>query len=130
MQNDSMSSAAALIGRLLLAAIFIHAGYGKILGYAGTAEYMAKAGVPGALLPLVILVELGGGILIAIGWQTRLVAIALAGFTILAAILFHANFGDRNQAIHFMKNMAIAGGFLTLFANGAGGWSVDGRKST
>ena len=128
MQNDAMSSAAALVGRLLLAAIFVQAGLGKISGYAGTAEYMQKFGVPGALLPLVILVELGGGLLIAIGWQTRLVAIALAAFTIVAAVIFHSNFGDRNQGIHFMKNLAIAGGFLTLFASGAGAWSLDGRK--
>ena len=130
MQSSSMNSAAALIGRLLLAAIFIHAGYGKILGYAGTAEYMQKFGVPGQLLPLVIAVELGGGLLIAIGWQTRLVALLLAGFTLIAAVTFHNNFGDRNQSIHFMKNLSIAGGFLMLFVSGAGAWSVDGRRGT
>jgi putative oxidoreductase len=128
MQNGTMNATASLVGRLLLAAIFIQAGFGKITGYAGTAEYMQKFGVPGALLPLVILVELGGGLLIAIGWQTRLVAVALAAFTVVAAIIFHSNFGDRNQSIHFMKNLAIAGGFLTLFASGAGAWSLDGRN--
>ena len=130
MPNTTLHTSAALIGRFLLAAIFIQAGFGKIMGYAGTLEYMQKAGVPGQLLPAVIAIELLGGILIAIGWQTRLVALALAAFTIAAAVLFHANFGDRNQSIHFMKNLAIAGGFLSLFANGAGGWSVDGRAST
>ena len=129
MQNSALNSAAALLARLLLAFIFVLAGYGKIFSYAGTAEYMSKAGVPGILLPLVILTELGGGILIAIGWQTRWVAIGLAGFTIIAALLFHNNFGDRNQWIHFMKNVAIAGGFLALFVSGPGAWSVDGRRS-
>lgn len=123
----NLSAAASLLGRLLLVAIFIQAGYGKIGGYEGTVAYMAKAGVPGALLPLVIAVELGGGLLIAIGWQTRIVAFLLAGFTALSALLFHNNFADRNQMIHFMKNVAITGGFLLLVANGAGAWSVDGR---
>jgi putative oxidoreductase len=128
MQNSTMNATASLVGRLLLAAIFIQSGFGKFTGYAGAAEYMQKFGVSASLLPLVILVELGGGLLIAIGWQTRLVAIALAAFTVLAAVIFHSNFGDRNQSIHFMKNLAIAGGFLALFASGAGAWSVDGRN--
>jgi putative oxidoreductase len=128
MQNSAMDSAATLAGRLLLAAIFVQAGYGKAMGYAGTVEYMQKFGVPGMLLPLVILVELGGGLLIAIGWRTRPVAIALAVFTLVAAVMFHANFGDRNQSIHFMKNLAIAGGFLALFSSGAGAYSIDGRN--
>lgn len=84
--------------------------------------------MPGILLPLVILTELGGGLLILVGWQTRIVAFLMAGFTLLAALLFHFKTGDRNQMIHFMKNIAIAGGFLSLVANGAGAWSVDGRK--
>lgn len=128
MQDGALNSAAALAGRLLLAAIFIQAGYGKIMGYAGSAEYMQKFGVPGALLPLVIFTEIAGGILIAVGWQARLAAIALAGFTLVAALIFHSNFGDRNQSIHFMKNLAIAGGFLMLFAGGPGAWSIDGRR--
>jgi putative oxidoreductase len=128
MQSSGLNNATALVGRLLLAAIFIQAGWGKIGGYEGTVAYMAKAGVPGSLLPVVIAVELLGGLLIVIGWQTRLVAIGLAIFTLLAAYLFHLNFGDSNQAIHFMKNVAIAGGFLALAAGGPGAWSVDGRQ--
>ena len=128
MQSSGLNNATALVGRLLLAAIFIQAGWGKIGGYEGTVAYMAKAGVPGSLLPVVIAVELLGGLLIVVGWQTRLVAIGLAVFTLIAAYLFHMNFGDRNQAIHFMKNLAIAGGFLALAAGGPGAWSVDGRQ--
>lgn len=126
--SPGLSNAAALIGRLLLAAIFIQSGWGKIWGYEGTAAYMAKAGVPGSLLPLVIAVELLGGLLIAIGWQTRLAAIGLAAFTLLSAYFFHFDLGDRGQAIQFMKNLSIAGGFLVLAASGPGAWSVDGRR--
>jgi putative oxidoreductase len=125
--SQSLDSAATLVGRLLLAAIFIKSGWGKIGGFDATQAYMQKAGVPGFLLPVVIAVELGGGLLIAVGWRTRTVAILLAGFTLLAALLFHFQLGDRGQAINFMKNLAITGGFLTLFAHGPGAWSVDNR---
>ncbi|MBX9589925.1 MAG: DoxX family protein [Hyphomonadaceae bacterium] len=128
MQSTGLTNAAALLGRLLLAAVFIQAGWGKIGGYEGTVAYMTKFGVPGMLAPAVIAVELLGGLLIVIGWQTRLVAVGMAIFTLLAAYFFHTNFGDRNQAIHFMKNLAIAGGFLALAAGGPGAWSVDGRR--
>jgi putative oxidoreductase len=130
MNNPALNDAAKLVGRLLLVLIFIQAGYGKIGGYEGTVKYMASAGVPGLLLPLVIAVELGAGLLVAIGYQTRLAALALAGFSILSALLFHFNFGDRMQATQFMKNVSIAGGFLMLFAAGAGSWSVDGHKGS
>ncbi len=116
-----------LIGRVLLSLIFIMSGYAKITGYAGTQHYMESAGLPGVLLPLVILVELGGGLAILVGWMTRWAALALAGFTLLAALLFHANFGDQNQMVHFVKNLAIAGGFLALAAAGAGPLSIDRR---
>ncbi len=129
MHSAAMNNTLSLIGRILLAAIFIRGGYGKIMGYDGTAAYMAKAGVPGSLLPLVIAVELLGGLLILVGFQTRLVAIGLAVFTLLAGALFHNNFADSNQMIHFMKNLAIAGGFFALASAGAGAWSVDGRSS-
>jgi putative oxidoreductase len=129
MQGSALDNAAALAGRFLLAAIFIQEGWSKIGGYDAAAAYMAKAGVATALLPLVIAVELLGGLLIVIGWQTRLVALGLALFTLLAAYFFHVNFADRNQAIHFMKNLAITGGFLALAAGGPGAWSVDGRRA-
>lgn len=118
---------AELAGRILIALIFITAGYGKIGGYAGTQGYMAAMGVPGALLPLVILTELGGGALLVLGLFTRYAAIVLAAFTVLTAVLFHANSADQMQQIMFMKNLAIAGGFLFLVANGAGTISLDHR---
>jgi len=125
--NPQISNAAALLGRILMSAIFITAGYGKIGGYAGAAGYMAKMGVPGALLPLVILTELGGGLLILVGFQTRIVAFLLAGFSLLSGLIFHYSVGDAPNMIHFWKNVAIAGGFLGMVAHGAGAWSVDGR---
>ncbi|MFT4097568.1 MAG: DoxX family protein [Rhodoblastus sp.] len=127
MNNPQIANAAALLGRIFMSAIFISAGFSKIGGYAGSAAYMAKMGVPGALLPLVILTELGGGLLILIGYQTRIVAFLLAGFCLLAGIIFHLSVGDAANMISFWKNVAIAGGFLGMVAHGAGAWSVDAQ---
>lgn len=119
---DSVKPYSDLAGRVLIATIFIIAGWGKISGYAGTQAYMASAGVPGALLPLVIALELGGGIAIVLGLFTRPIALLLAGFSIASALLFHAT---PDQQILLLKNLAMAGGFLFLVANGAGRLSVD-----
>jgi putative oxidoreductase len=129
MQSTAFNNALALIGRILLSIIFIVSGYGKIKGYDGTVAYMAKAGVPGTLLPLVIAVELFGGLLILIGFQTRLVAIGMAVFCLLAAYLFHFDLASQPQTIQLMKNLAMAGGFLALASGGPGAWSVDGRRA-
>jgi putative oxidoreductase len=118
-----------LIGRVLLSIIFIQAGWEKITGYAGTQEYMQGAGVPGALLPLVILTELGGGLLILFGLFTRWAAIALAGFCMLSGYLFHYHPGDMMQMINLMKNITIAGGFLVLAGSGPGALALDNRSS-
>jgi putative oxidoreductase len=122
----------SLFGRIGLSLIFIISGLGKIAAYAGTQQYMASAGVPGFLLPLVILVEAGGGLLVLAGAFTRTTAVVLALFTLAAGFLFHANLADQNQFIHLFKNIAIAGGFLTLAAHGAGPISIDAlrRKRT
>ena len=124
-----MTQYSSLISRILLSHIFILAGFSKITGYAGTQGYMESVGVPGMLLPLVILLELGGGLAILIGLKTKLISYALAGFTIIAAVIFHSNLADQMQMILFMKNIAIAGGFLLLAAHGAGAYSIDNRKS-
>ena len=116
---------ASLLGRVGLSLLFIISGWGKISGYAGTQQYMEAMGVPGALLPLVILLELGGGLAIAAGLFSRWVALALAGFSVATAMVFHANFGDAMQAINFWKNVGMAGGFLLLAAQGAGAFSLD-----
>ncbi len=131
MNNQTFNDAAALAGRVLISLIFIMGGASKITGYAGTVGYMEHMGVPGVLLPLVIATELGGGLLILFGWKTRVVAFLMAGFTLLTGLLFHLPIGDAGNMIHFWKNVAIAGGFLSITANGAGGWSVDGwRKAS
>jgi putative oxidoreductase len=115
-----------LIGRVLISGIFLMAGVSKLgAGYAGTQGYMEAMGVPGGLLPLVIITEVLGAIAIIIGYQTRVVAFLLAGFSLVSALLFHFNFADQMQSILFMKNVAIAGGFLFLVANGAGYVSID-----
>lgn len=114
-----------LLGRNALALIFVLSGAGKLAAYAATQQYMASVGVPGALLPLVILAELGGGLAVMAGLLTRTAATGLAVFSIAAGALFHADFADQNQMIHFMKNIAVAGGLLLLAANGPGALSLD-----
>ena len=117
-----------LAGRAMLAAIFIVAGLDKIGGYADTQAYMQSAGIPGMLLPAVIALEVAGGIAILVGFQTRILAALLAGFTLIAAIVFHSDFSQQMQSILFMKNIAIAGAFLLLVAQGPGAWAFDKRK--
>jgi putative oxidoreductase len=124
---DSLMPYTALVGRLLIAGLFVLSGWGKIAGYAGTQAYMQHAGVPGGLLPLVILLELGGGIAIIIGLYTRPVALLLAGFSFIAGYLFHASSPDEMQHIMYLKDIGLAGGFLFLTAYGAGPLSVDAR---
>jgi putative oxidoreductase len=126
---STLSNASNLTGRTLIAAIFLISGIGKIAGYSGTFAYMESMGVPGALLLPTIVLEIAGALAIIAGWQTKLVALALAGFTLLAGILFHGNLADPMQQIQFLKNVAIAGGFLFLAANGAGAWSLDVRRA-
>ena len=113
-------------GRLLLAHIFILAGINKLgAGYAGTQAYMEAMGVPGALLPAVISLQIGGGLALAIGLFTRYASWALAAFSIVAAAIFHSNFAEQMQVILFMKNLALAGGLMVLAAAGAGRISLD-----
>jgi putative oxidoreductase len=119
---------AELAGRVLLAALFLLSGVGKIGAFAATSGYMQAVGVPGALLPLVIATEVLGALAIVVGWQTRVTAFLLAGFTLLSAALFHNDFGDQIQTIMFLKNVSIAGGFLLLVAHGAGPLSLDRKR--
>jgi len=116
-----------LTGRILITLIFVISGYGKIGGYEATQTYMAATGVPGGLLPLVILTELGGSLLIVFGLFTRYAAFALAGFSIVSGILFHGDWADQMQQILLLKNFAMAGGFLFLVVHGAGSISLDRR---
>lgn len=121
-----------LAGRILIAAIFIFAGLGKINGFEGTVGYIASKGLPLPQLGTIgaILVELGGGIMLVLGWKTRGAAAALLIFTAVAAIIFHNFWASppdqaQNQMIHFMKNMAIVGGLLFVMVHGSGPLSLD-----
>jgi putative oxidoreductase len=114
-----------LAARILMSQIFIISGFTKITTYAATQGYMAKMGVPGILLPLVILVELGGGLALLLGFKTRWAAAALALFALAAAAIFHRNFSDQMQLINFMKNLAMTGGLLMFVRHGAGQPSLD-----
>lgn len=116
-----------LAGRILLSIMFIMAGFSKIGGYEGTQGYMEAMGVPGMLLPLVILLELGGGLLLLAGFQARIVAFLLAGFCLLSGFIFHFQPAEQMQMIMFMKNITIAGGLLFVVARGAGMLSVDAK---
>ncbi|WP_455235182.1 DoxX family protein [Thiogranum longum] len=127
MNSSPTTAATQLSGRVLMSIIFITAGVSKIGAYAGTQGYMESMGVPGGMLPLVIALEVGAGLAVLLGWQTRISAFLLAGFSVLSALIFHADFGDQMQSILFMKNLAMAGGLLMLVANGAGSWSIDAR---
>jgi putative oxidoreductase len=124
-----MNNAIVLLARILLAHIFLLSGFGKLgAGYAATQGYMAHMGVPGVLLPLVIALEIGGGLAVLVGFLTRWAALGLAVFCVAAALLFHRNFADQMQMIMFMKNYAMAGGFLMLYVHGAGAWSIDAKR--
>jgi len=124
------NAAFALGGRFLLAILFILSGVSKLGAAAATQAYIAKVGLPLPVLAYVaaVVVELGAGLMLLVGYRTRAAALALVLFTLAAAVFFHNQFGDRNQFIHFMKNLAICGGLLQVYVFGAGGFSIDGRR--
>ncbi|MBY2909957.1 DoxX family protein [Rhizobium leguminosarum] len=126
----SQTNSIAAVGRLLLAIVFILSGLGKIASPEATQGYIASAGLPLPLLSylIAIVMELGGGVLLVFGYRTRIVALALAAFTVSTALVFHNDFADQNQMIHFLKNISIAGGLLQAAAFGAGSLSLDARR--
>ncbi len=120
--QNQVNTIVSTLARVLVAYIFIVAGYGKISGYEATAGYMEAMGVPSALLPLTILVELGGGLALLLGFQTRFAAFGLAVFSLITAFIFH---GGAEDAINLMKNLSIAGGLFFVMLHGAGKLSID-----
>jgi putative oxidoreductase len=118
------------IGRLMIGLPFAMSGLGKLAAYGGTTAMISAVGLPFPPLAyaVAVAVELGGGILLVAGYQTRVVALALAVFSLATAVSFHANFADQNQMIHFLKNVMMAGGLLQIAAFGAGALSVDNRR--
>jgi len=112
-------------GRILLALIFIVAGLGKLGDVQGFAGYMASGGLPALLAWPAILFEIVAGFLLLVGFQARITALALAAFSLVTALMFHFVPADPGQMTHFLKNLAMAGGYLMVFAHGAGALSVD-----
>jgi putative oxidoreductase len=126
----------ALIARILLALMFVLAGFGKLTGLEGTAGFIASKGLP---MPMVLAVAVGAlelvaGVLLIVGWQARWAALALAGFTVVASVIFHNYWAmpaeqQMVQKLMFMKNLAVTGGLLLVFAFGAGALSLDARRT-
>lgn len=122
---DQLAKISPLIGRIIIGGFFLMAGLGKIGDVAGTAGYMDSVGIPGFLAWPAIIFEIALGVAMIIGFKTRLAALAGAAFCVVTAVMFHNNFADQIQMIMFLKNLAIAGGFLMYFAHGAGAYAVD-----
>lgn len=133
---DALKNPLALAGRLLLASLFLPAGIGKLTGFAGTIAYISSAGLPMPALAAAaaLIVEIGGGVALIAGAGTRIAALVLALFTLVASFVFHAYWAvpaDQQYVTQllFFKNIAVAGGLLTLAAWGAGAWSIDARMA-
>ena len=120
-----MTNILDLIGRFFISGVFLLSGFNKIGNYEGTVGWMESFGIPGFLLIPAIILELVAPILVIIGYQTRIAAGALSLFCLATAIIFHTDFSDQMQSIAFMKNLALAGGFLFLVVNGAKGYCLD-----
>ena len=120
-----MTNIIDLIGRVFISGVFLLSGFNKIGNYDGTVGWMESFGLPGYLLIPAIILEILAPILIIIGYQTRIAAGALSLFCLATAIIFHTDFSDQMQFIAFMKNLALAGGFLFLVVNGAKGYCLD-----
>src|ERR1700686_4451601 len=125
MQNPMVDNVVLLAGRLLLAGIFVHEGVFLAMNFAAASTAIAKVGVPALAVIGTIALQLVAGIAIAVGWHPRLGAAALGLFCLATAILFHTNFANRNELLHFEKDLAIAGGMFVLMLRGAGGYSVQ-----
>jgi putative oxidoreductase len=129
-RSDTQQASAALIGRVLLSAIFILSGFSKLAAPAMMIGYIGSVGLPfpTLALALAIVVEIGGGLALIAGYRTRTVAAILALFSVATALAFHNALADQNQFIHFFKNIAMAGGLLQVVAFGAGRFSLDARR--
>lgn len=119
---------ALLVGRIMIVGIFVWDGMFILKDTEATASYMVAFGLPGALWPAVMAFQFAASALIIIGWLTRLAAVAFAGFCLVTALVFHTDFAQTNQILHFGKDIGLAGGFLILAAAGPGAWSVDGAR--
>jgi putative oxidoreductase len=117
------------VGRLLMSVIFVVVGLQQALNLEATRAFMDLHGVLSAFLPVAILLELAGAIAIVVGYQTRLFAFLLAGFSIMTAVLFHDDFSDPREVGLFVRDLALAGGMFVLCARGPGDWALDARAA-
>jgi putative oxidoreductase len=129
---NTTNNTLSLLASLLMSTIFVLSGVGKIAAPAATMGYIAAMGLPFPVIALdgAIAIEVIGGLLLIVGFQTRLVAVALAAFSVVTGLVFHSAVADQNQMIHLLKNFAMAGGLLQIAAFGAGNWSMDALRST
>lgn len=127
---ETTDSSVLLVSRCLVAAVFLWSGIGQVTGYDETAIFMTRHGLIGNLLPIAVFIELAGAVLLVVGYRIRFTCLALAGFCVVTALLFHANFTDKAQMFHFLKNAAIAGGLLALYVSGPGRLSFDGLSES
>ena len=125
--NTRLQAPAMAVARVLMALIFTLSGLSKLGATDAVRGYMEAMGVPGALLWPTIAFEIGAGVLVALGYRTRVVALLLAGFCLVTAAIFHHQFADQVQMIMFLKNISMAGGFLLLAAVGPGSFGLDAR---
>jgi putative oxidoreductase len=127
--SDRSNSVLPLVGRLLLAAIFLVSAFGKLTAPGPTQGFIASVGLPMPVLSYMaaVIIELGGGLMLLTGYRTRLAATVLAAFSVISALVFHHALGDQNQLFHFLKNLAMAGGLVQVIAFGAGSFSFDNR---
>jgi len=126
--DETGDSSVLLVARCLLAGLFLWSGVGKINGYDEIGILMQQHGATGLLLPVAIFIEIAGAILLIVGVRARFVALSMAGCCVVTALLFHANFTDRTQMFHFLKNFAVVGGLLALYVSGPGRMSIDGMN--
>jgi putative oxidoreductase len=121
----------AFIGRCLMAVLFLLSGFGKVVGPAATIAWIASTGLPMPTVAYIvaIIIELGGGLLLILGWQIRPLGAVLSVYAIATAFIFHRNLADQNQLFHFLKNIAVMGGLFQLMAFGAGNFSLDARRA-
>ncbi|WP_321805507.1 DoxX family protein [Burkholderia sp. BCC1993] len=127
--NSNVTSALPLVGRVLIALLFLISGLGKLAAPGATIGYISSLGLPLPLLGFVgaLVLELAGGVLLVVGYRVRVAAALLAVYSVVTALIFHHALGDQNQFFHFFKDVAIAGGLLQIVAHGAGAFSLDRR---
>ncbi|EYS83658.1 LysR family transcriptional regulator [Cupriavidus sp. SK-4] len=131
MNSNLTHAAIPAIGRTLIAAIFLISGIGKLMAPGATMAYIGSLGLPAPALGLLgaLVLELAGAVLLVVGYRTRLVALLLAAYAVVTALIFHHALADQNQMFHFLKNLVMAGGLLQVVAFGPGAFSVDSRRA-